>query len=110
MKSDHESGSDFVQRRSDRLAVGTVTQLRSQNWYEIEVRIRDVSQTGFKAECSEPISIGSPVSLDIPGVGPVHAQVRWQIGGRIGGMFLDPISLAKCEWTGVRAEPPQLPG
>ena len=97
---------DFVSRRSERMAVGSTTQLRSQNWYEIEVQVRDLSQTGFMAECAEPIGIGSAISLDVPGIGPVHAQVRWQIGGRMGGMFLDPISLSKCEWTGVRTDPP----
>jgi hypothetical protein len=29
----------------------------------------------------------------------VNAQVRWQVGGRMGGKFLDPISLLRCEWT-----------
>ena len=40
--------------------------------------------------------IGSYVSLDIPGIGPVEAQIRWQIGFKMGGMFLDPISLGRC--------------
>ena len=56
------------------------------------------------AECAEPVRIGSYVSLDVPGIGPVHAQVRWQIGARMGGMFLDPISLARCEWTAAKAD------
>ena len=47
--------------------------------------------------------IGSYVSLDVPGVGPVQAQVRWQVGTKMGGMFLDPISLGRCEWTGEKA-------
>jgi len=95
---------DFVSRRSDRVPVGSKTKLRSQNWYEVEVCIRDVSQCGFMAECDQPVGIGSNISLDVPGVGPVHAQVRWQIGGRMGGMFLDPISLSKCEWTAIRTD------
>jgi hypothetical protein len=32
--------------------------------------------------------------------------VRWQIGARMGGMFLDPISLNRCEWTAIQSEPP----
>lgn len=106
MKSEQEPASDFVSRRSERMPVGSSTQMRSQNWYEVEVRVQDVSQTGFMAECTQPVSIGSTISLDVPGVGPVHAQVRWQIGGRMGGMFLDPISLSKCEWTAVLAARP----
>ena len=78
--------------------------LRPQNLYKVEVKVRDVSTCGFMAECAEPVRIGCYVSLDVPGIGPVHAQVRWQIGVTMGGMFLDPISLARCEWTAVKAE------
>jgi hypothetical protein len=107
MKSDHEQPGHYKDRRSDRHTVGSKTQLRPQNWYSVEVTICDVSQCGFMAECSEPVMIGSHVSLDVPGIGPVNAQVRWQIGRRMGGMFLDPISLGRCEWTAVQAEPPR---
>ena len=69
----------------------------------IEVVVCDVSSHGFKAECDERVEIGGSVSLDIPGIGPVDAQVRWQIGNRMGGLFLNPISLAECEWTAQRA-------
>lgn len=98
--------NDFLERRSERQAVDSNTHLRHENWYSVEVTVRDVSQTGFMAECCDPVLIGSHVSLDIPGVGPVHAQVRWQIGGRMGGKFLDPISLSQCEWTAVKTGPP----
>lgn len=94
----------FQHRRSERLAVDCPASLQAQNWYNIEVKIRDVSTCGFMAECGDPVRIGSYVALDVPGVGPVHAQVRWQIGMKMGGMFLDPISLARCEWVGVRAD------
>jgi hypothetical protein len=106
MKSDHEKPDDFRERRSERVPVGTSTHLRHPQWYNVEVTVCDVSQCGFMAECAEPMQIGSYVSLDVPGIGAVHAQVRWQIGRRLGGMFLDPISLNRCEWTAVKAEPP----
>ncbi len=108
MTSRPGSASDFVHRRSERLAIASATQLRHQ-WYSVEIKVRDVSQSGFMAECGEAVAIGSHVSLDIPGIGPVHAQVRWQIGGRMGGMFLDPISLTECEWTAVLAEQDGIP-
>jgi hypothetical protein len=72
----------------------------------VEVTVCDVSQCGFMAECGDPVQIGSYVSLDVPGIGTVRAQVRWQLGGKMGGMFLDPISLNRCEWTAVKADPP----
>ena len=101
-----DQGPVLRPRRAQRLAVEETARMRSQNWYQIEVKVRNVSTCGFMAECAQPVQIGSYVSLDVPGVGPVHAQVRWQIGTRMGGMFLDPISLARCEWTAVKADPP----
>ena len=106
MHPEQEGGAPFKPRRSGRTTVTGETRLRAQNWYSIEIRMCDVSTAGFKAECPEPVRIGSYVSLDVPGIGPVNAQVRWQIGTRMGGLFLDPISLARCEWTAVKARPP----
>lgn len=97
----------YTLRRSGRTPIAGRTQLRAQSWYSIEVTVCDVSTGGFMAECIEPVRIGSYVSLDVPGIGPVNARVRWQLGDRMGGMFLDPISLHRCEWTAVPAEPPQ---
>ena len=109
MKSDHEKPDYYKHRRSERLPVDTIANLRQHNWYNVEVKIRDVSQCGFMAECEDSISIGSHVALDVPGVGPVDAQVRWQIGRRMGGMFLDPISLSSCEWVAEKTERPKQP-
>ena len=108
MTREQHDAAYFRDRREERLAVTGKTTLRHQNWFSIEVRVRDVSTAGFMAECSDPIRIGSYVSLDVPGLGPVHAQVRWQIGTTMGGQFLDPISLNRCEWTAVKADPPSV--
>ena len=94
----------FKLRRTRRHTVDSTVSLNGQNQYRIEVKLRDLSTSGFMAECLEPVRIGSYVTLDVPGIGVVHAQVRWQIGARVGGMFLDPISLARCEWVGTRAD------
>ena len=106
MDSTRSSAPIYRPRKAGRTRVSGRTQLRHQNWYSIDVTVCDVSTAGFKAECPDPVRIGSYVSLDVPGVGPVHAQVRWQVGGKMGGQFLDPISLARCEWTATPAEPP----
>lgn len=80
-----------------------------QHAYQVEVFVQDVSRCGFMAECGEVVAIGSHVMLDVPGIGPVRAQVRWQLAGRMGGMFLDPISLSECEWTAIRSDLAQVP-
>ena len=99
-----DQADGFRLRRSARLAVHGKANLCPRNLYNVEVKVQDLSAAGFMAECAEPVRIGSYITLDIPGIGPVHAQVRWQIGLQMGGMFLDPISLARCEWTAEKAE------
>ena len=106
MKSDGNQPSRYRERRVERTSISSPSHLRHNTSYSVEIRVRDVSQCGFMAECSEPVQIGGYVALDVPGIGPVRAQVRWQIGGRMGGMFLDPISLHRCEWTAQQTSPP----
>ena len=104
MKSDYEKPGHFKERRSARHQVASEATLRNEATYDVEVKVRDVSQCGFMAECAEPVQIGSYVSLQVPGIGTVEAQVRWQVGRRMGGMFLDPISLNSCEWVAVKTQ------
>ena len=96
----------FTPRRGSRLPVDEDARLKRSATYQIEVTVKNLSSSGFMAECSEAVGIGSFVLLDVPGVGPVEAQVRWQIGSRIGGLFSHPISLARCEWVGERKDKP----
>ena len=96
---DVEEGGVFRPRRGARLNLKERTQLRSKDQNALDVTVCDLSTGGFMAECMRPVLIGSYVSLDIPGIGPVHAQVRWQVGGRLGARFLDPVGLHRCDWT-----------
>ena len=99
-----EQTPGFTPRRAGRVAVEGKASLTPDTLYNVEVTVQNVSSAGFMAECAEPVRIGSYVHLDIPGIGPVEAQVRWQIGVKMGGMFMDPISLARCEWTAEKAK------
>ena len=95
----------FQRRRVERVTVGGgAAKLSPHDLYAVEVKVENLSSAGFMAECAAPVRIGSYVTLDVPGIGPVQAQVRWQIGLKMGGMFLDPVSLARCEWTAEKAE------
>lgn len=102
--SSEEELPGFRSRRSDRTAVHADAVSLTPDKHAVEIKVRNVSSAGFMAECAKPVLIGSYVSLNVPGIGSVQAQVRWQIGARMGGMFLDPISLARCEWTAEKAE------
>ena len=50
--------------------------------------------------------IGSYVSLEVRGIGS-DAQVRWQVGRRMGGKFVDPIGLQRCERAPLKTEAEQ---
>jgi len=96
-----EQAADYLPRRNQRVALNEPTQMRA-NDAALDIVLCDLSTSGFLAECLRPVLIGSYVSLDLPGVGPVHAQVRWQVGTRLGAKFLDPVSLHRCDWTMAR--------
>lgn len=100
-----EEAHGFQARRAERVVLeGEAASLNPDQVYAVEIKVENLSAAGFMAECPTPVLIGSYVSLDVPGIGPVEAQVRWQIGAKMGGMFLDPISLARCEWTAETAQ------
>ena len=99
-----EETHGFQTRRAERVVLdGEVASLNPDQVYAVEVKVGNLSSAGCMADCPAPVLIGSYVSLDVPGIGLVEAQVRWQIGSKMGGMFLDPISLARCEWTAEKA-------
>jgi hypothetical protein len=54
---------------------------------ELDIRLRNLSQAGFMAECLQPLPEGTEAIVGIPGVGEVPAQIRWNKGFRIGGIF-----------------------
>lgn len=59
----------------------------------------DLSRFGFRAHCEARLRPGGGVSLDVPGIGEVDAQVEWQRGDEFGARFVEPISLHRCDWT-----------
>jgi hypothetical protein len=85
--------SGFLDRRIERTSLSSTARLTQQNWQSFDIVICDLSNAGFQAESAQPVEIGSYVMLDIPEIGPVRAQIRWQLGKKIGGMFLDPLRL-----------------
>src|SRR3546814_13034043 len=99
MKSDRELPSYYRERHAKRTKVQATASIRHGDWYSVEVRIRDVSQRGFMAECADPVGIGSYVALAVPGIGDVPAPVRRQIGGSRGGRFVAPISPCRLPWA-----------
>lgn len=53
-----------------------------------EAVLEDVSYRGFKVRSPVSLLVGSKLELEIPNIGRVPVQVRWALGGRVGGTFL----------------------
>lgn len=56
-----------------------------------EVRIRNLSAEGLMAELGRVVEPGTPVALDLRGIGPVAGKVAWCTEGRIGITLDRPI-------------------
>ena len=88
-------GEDGMLPRSTwRLECALLADLRTDGTRAQRVRVRDLSEAGFMAECDAPVPIGSAVSLDLPGVGVVRARVRWSFAGRLGARFNEQVDFA----------------
>ncbi|HYJ30226.1 MAG TPA: PilZ domain-containing protein [Allosphingosinicella sp.] len=83
-------------RRSERMPVDERARLRPNDWSSLEVRIVDLSESGFRAECEATILCGSAIRIELPGIGETEAQVTWRRRGEIGACFTVPIDLARC--------------
>jgi hypothetical protein len=93
----------YIERGAERISAEGIFGLRANGSYEVAAEICDISTLGLKGRCAEPLTIGSLVCVDIPGIGPAEAEVKWQLAGQFGAMFLDPIDLRNCEWNAVKA-------
>jgi hypothetical protein len=81
------------------LRVDAEARLRPNDWSSVEIAMRDLSPQGFRARCEARVQPGSAVTIDIPGLGSVEAQVEWQRGQDFGARFFAPIDLSRCGWS-----------
>jgi diguanylate cyclase (GGDEF)-like protein len=65
------------------------------NGHTIEVRLRNISSMGALVECPLSVAPGSELSINIIGVGPVRALVRWAQSGKFGVQFEGQFDLAR---------------
>ncbi|PSJ38784.1 PilZ domain-containing protein [Allosphingosinicella deserti] len=86
-------------RRAERMSVDVAARLRPNDWSHVEVTMLDLSELGFRARCDARLQPGGGISLDIPGIGAVEAQVEWRKANQFGARFFVPIDLSRCEWT-----------
>lgn len=91
------------QRSAARDSLLLSAQLRVEGEPEVTVRVRNLSAGGLMAEYAEPVSPGTPVEVDVRGVGWVGGRIAWRAEGRVGIAFereIDPMAARKPVGTG----------
>jgi hypothetical protein len=78
-------------RRADRLDVTIMAGLREHGATKFEVKVLDLSTSGFRCETSFTLSVGTRVWLTIPGLNGLEARVAWRDGYRYGCAFIQQL-------------------
>ena len=55
---------------------------------EVLIQLTDISYQGCQVETDRVLPIGSRITLTIPRLGEIAAQVRWSLQGRAGVRFI----------------------
>ena len=58
------------------------------------IQVVNISPHGFMARAEAEPPVGTALSVRLPIIGEVEAEVRWSLGGRIGCQFARAIELA----------------
>jgi hypothetical protein len=75
-------------RRAERLGVTFKAGLREHGLTKFEIKVIDLSVTGFRCETSFTLNQGTRVWLSIPGLAGLEAKVAWRDGFRYGCAFI----------------------
>ena len=55
----------------------------------------NTSTSGLMARCDVRVEQGDRLRIDLPVVGPIAAEVRWSLGGRIGCRFVTTMGISQ---------------
>lgn len=94
------SADDFTgQRTGSRDSLLLTAQFRLTGDDKIaQVRVRNLSSGGLMAEYAAPVETGTPVEIEVRGVGWVKGRIAWATDGRVGVAFdieIDPMLARK---------------
>jgi hypothetical protein len=68
-------------------------------------RVRNLSSGGLMAEYAAPVQSGTPVEIEVRGVGWVKGRIAWATDGRVGVAFdieIDPMLARKPVGKGAQ--------
>ncbi len=80
--------------RKDRSHVSVDALVLRDDGARVKVKLTNVSNEGCRLESEEMFRIGEHLSIALPRMGNVRAQVRWALPGSAGTQFLDDGDLA----------------
>ena len=75
--------------RKDRSHVSVDALVLRDDGARVKVKLTNVSNEGCRLESEEMFRIGEHLSIALPRMGNVRAQVRWALPGSAGTQFLD---------------------
>lgn len=84
-------------RREQRQEVMHRTRIAQANGAERTVTIVNVSSAGFMARADGEWAAGDVLTVILPALGLVKAEVRWALGGRMGCKLLKVVDLQTYE-------------
>jgi hypothetical protein len=99
MGSEVSDAEDEGLRRAERRPLDEAARLRPNSWSSLEIRVLDLSELGFRGACEAKLQRGGCVTLEVPGIGPVDAQVEWQRKEEFGARFILPVDLGAVGWS-----------
>jgi len=102
------SAADFAgQRSGSRDSLMLTAQFRVTGDDKVaQVRVRNLSSGGLMAEYAAPVANGTPVEIEVRGVGWVKGQIAWATDGRVGVAFdieIDPMLARKPVGKGAHS-------
>ncbi len=81
-------------RRASRLDLEFDAMLREPGTSKFQVRVKDLSVSGFRCETSFTLHEGSTVWLTINGLQALEARVAWREKSKYGFAFASPLHIA----------------
>lgn len=75
----------------------------------IPVVVRDLSQQGARVECEASLALAQQVRLEVAGISPIVAKVRWRRPGSIGLIFEQTFKLDELARAVAMLQPAAIP-
>ena len=94
------------QRNEARDSLFLLAEMRGPGQPALPVRVRNLSAGGLMAEYTGLLDNGSPVEVEVRGVGWIPGRIAWRAAGRIGVAFdrhIDPLMARKPVSAGKKA-------